>query len=307
MTPKDKQPLPFYREMNFEYGVLQQVAPGLRRLVCHNPGPFTFKGTNSYILGKGEVAVVDPGPPSGEQLEILAKALAGETISHILITHCHGDHSGAAVALKERTGAILCGMPRGAGDPATGPSGRNFIIPVEYDRALKNGDRLAGREWEVEAVHTPGHAPDHLCFRILGENILLSGDHVMGWNTTIVAPPEGHMGSYIRSLELLMEGEEATYFPGHGGPVSEPRRFVKALIFHRLWRENEIAECLRDGLATISQMVPRMYAGLDPSLMGAASLAVFAQIEFMIEKGLVAPSRFPIDIDQQFALTGKSF
>jgi glyoxylase-like metal-dependent hydrolase (beta-lactamase superfamily II) len=305
----DAQPKtpPFSREMDFRYGAIEQVAPGLRRIVCHNPGAMTFKGTNLYVIGEGRVAVVDPGPASSEQLDVLQAGLEGETITHILLTHCHGDHSGAAQALKARTGAAACGMPRAVGEPglaAGGPSGRSFVVPVEFDIPLSHGTTLAGEGWQVEAAHTPGHAPDHLCFHLAGRNILLSGDHVMGWNTSVIAPPEGHMGSYMRSLELLMTRvDDLTYFPGHGGPIHEPQRFVKALMFHRLWRESQITECLRAGSSTIAEIVPRIYNGIEPGLLRAAALAVLAQLEYMTEKGTVALLKAgPLCMDQEFAL-----
>jgi glyoxylase-like metal-dependent hydrolase (beta-lactamase superfamily II) len=297
---------PFSRQMTFKYHALEPVAPGLRRIVCHNPGPFTFKGTNLYVIGDGEVAVADPGPDSNDQLDLLAEVLKGETITHILITHSHSDHTGAVAALRERTGALVCGMPRAADDPALGnkgPSGRNSIVPVRYDLPLRHGSKVSGRGWEAEAIHTPGHAPDHLCFYLPNQDILLSGDHVMGWNTSVIAPPEGHMGSYMRSLELLMERKEPVYFPGHGGPVKEPQRYVKALIFHRRWRENEVIECLRSGLFSINEMVPRIYSGIEPSLSRAAGLAVLAQLEFLVEKGIAVTRRpGPLAIDQEFEL-----
>lgn len=292
--------------MAFRYGALEPVAPSLRRIVCHNPGPFTFKGTNLYVIGEGEVAVADPGPDREDQLDVLQEALGGEKITHILVTHCHADHSGAVAALKERTGAQICGMPRRPHNPGTdamGPSGRSFVVPVNFDIPLEDGSKLAGPGFEIEAVHTPGHAPDHLCFYLPAGNILLSGDHVMGWNTSVIAPPEGHMGSYMRSLERLMERGESRYFPGHGGPIRDPRRYVKALIFHRRWRESEIIECLRDGAVTVAAMVPRVYSALDPSLLGAAAMAILAQLEFMAEKGTVVTRKpGPLAIDQEFAL-----
>ena len=304
-NPKHKTP-PFSREMEFQYGVLEPIAPGLRRLVCKNPSPFTFKGTNLYVIGEGSVAVVDPGPASGEQLDVLCDALKGETITHILVTHCHADHSGTAEALKARTGAPTCGMPRGAGAPsagAKGPSGRSFIVPVAFDMPLRHGSLIEGDGWEIQAIHTPGHAPDHLCFHMPRENILFSGDHVMGWNTSVIAPPEGNMGDYLRSLDFLIERKEATYYPAHGSPIQQPQRFVKALIFHRRWREMEILDSLRGGLTTIAAMVPRIYNGLDASLVGAAALSVFAHLEYMTEKGTVTPLKpGPFTIDQEFAL-----
>jgi glyoxylase-like metal-dependent hydrolase (beta-lactamase superfamily II) len=297
---------PFSRDMDFKYGALETVAPGLRRIVCRNPGPMTFKGTNLYVIGEGQVAVVDPGPKTEDQLDLLFEALGGETITHILITHCHSDHTGAAAALRKRTGAVVCGMPRPPGDPASKKKGRSkpgFVTPVKFDIALSHGSRIGGAGWEAEAVHTPGHAPDHLCFALAGQNILLSGDHVMGWNTSVIAPPEGHMGSYMSALEKLLKRKEAIYFPGHGGPVLEPQRFIKALIFHRRWRESEIMECLRDGLATIGEIVPRIYKGIEPSLLSAAGMAVFAQLEYLAEKGAIV-MRKPgaMVMEQEFAL-----
>ena len=261
----------------------------------------------SHVVGDGEVAVIDPGPAAGEQLDVLCDALKGETVSHILVTHCHADHSGAAEALKARTGAPTCGMPRPEGAPsagAKGPSGKSFAVPVAFDSPLQHGGSIEGGGWELQAIHTPGHAPDHLCFYWPEANVLFSGDTVMGWNTSVIAPPEGHMGSYLRSLDFLMERKEAVYFPAHGAPIYEPQRYVKALIFHRRWREMEIVECLRAGLATIGEMVPRIYNGLDPSLKGAASMAVFAQLEYLAEKGMVRTRKpGPLAMDQEFALT----
>jgi glyoxylase-like metal-dependent hydrolase (beta-lactamase superfamily II) len=303
--PKHKTP-PFSRAMDFRYGALESLAPGLRRVVCHNPGPFTFKGTNLYVIGEGKVAVVDPGPQPAEQIDVLLGALKGETVAQILLTHCHADHSGAADALRQRTGAPAYGMPRQADAPqagAKGPSGRSYIVPVAFDVPLKHGDTVEGDGFELQAIHTPGHAPDHLCFFWPERNILFSGDHVMGWNTSVVAPPEGHMGAYLRSLEVLMERKEAAYYPAHGAPVHEPQRYVKALIFHRRWREMEVLEAMRAGLTSIPDMVARIYSGLDPSLAGAASLSVFAHLEYLIEKEMAAALKpGPLTLDQEFAL-----
>jgi glyoxylase-like metal-dependent hydrolase (beta-lactamase superfamily II) len=306
LTNANRQPLPFHREMEFEYGTLREIAPGLRRLVCENPGQFTFNGTNCYVVGRGEVAVIDPGPAEGRHLEALLAGLGRERVTHILITHCHSDHSGAAEALKHATGAVLCGLPRSPDDPARGakaPSGADFLAPVAYDQTLKNGDRIKRASFEIEAIHTPGHAPDHLCFYLSQQNLLLSGDHVMGWNTTVVAPPEGHMGSYMRSLELLLWRHETAYYPAHGGPVSQPRRLVKALIMHRRWREGEIVEWLRQGLKRVGELLPRIYPGLDPALEHAAALALLGQLEFMVEKGMAASREpGPLSLDHEFSL-----
>jgi glyoxylase-like metal-dependent hydrolase (beta-lactamase superfamily II) len=282
----------FSREMTFKYGALERVAPGLRRIVCPNPGAFTFKGTNLYVVGEGRVAVIDPGPSGKDQLDVLMADLGPETITHIVLTHSHADHSGAVAELKARTGAITCGMLRTA-PPASkspSPSGGGYIVSVEYDMPLVDGAIIAGDGWTLEALHTPGHAPVHLCFQLVGQNALLSGDHVMGWNTSVVAPPEGHMGSYMRALERLLEREEATYFPAHGGPILEPQRFVRALIFHRRWRENEILDSLRQGATVIADMVPRIYPSIEPALSAAAAMSIFAHLEYLVERGIVATS-----------------
>ncbi len=307
LSTEHAKPLPFSREMDFKYEALEQVAPGLRRIVCQNPGPFTFKGTNLYVIGEGEVAVVDPGPDAEDQIDVLLDALKGERITHILVTHCHSDHSGAVAALRALTGALTVGMTRPANDAsigANGPSGRSFVVPVDFDLAIEDESRVAGSGWEAIAIHTPGHAPDHLCFFLPAQKILLSGDHVMGWNTSVIAPPEGNMGSYMRSMERLLERKEPViYFPGHGGPIREPQRYVKALMIHRYWRESQITDCLRGGLHTISEMVTRIYAGLDPSLSRAAALSLYAQLEFMAEKGaIITQNGGPPAMDQQFLL-----
>jgi glyoxylase-like metal-dependent hydrolase (beta-lactamase superfamily II) len=303
------KPLPFHREMAFDYGVLQDVAPGVRRLVCQNPSPFTFKGTNTYVVGEGAVGVIDPGPDAAEDVERLVESLAsgGERVAQILVTHVHSDHSGAAARLKAMTGAPILGHPRHGrerAEPGRSPSGKPFLTVIDYDQDVGDGDVIEGEGWRLEAVHTPGHAPDHLCYRYGVRDVMFSGDHVMGWNTTIIAPPEGHMGRYIRSLERLLSGPETVFLPGHGGPIDEPQRYVKALIMHRRWREAEIAECLRNGLATIDLILPKIYGQLESALSGAAALAVFAQLELMIEKGLVLSEPSPPTLESVFQMKG---
>ncbi|WKW52242.1 MBL fold metallo-hydrolase [Rhodomicrobium lacus] len=308
-NPNHKTPS-FSREMAFEYGKLELIAPGVRRIVCENPGPFTFRGTNLYVVGEGDVAAIDPGPAGERQIDLLLDALrqSGERVAHIILTHCHADHSGAAAALKARTGAPTYGFARSADDPVIGkrgPSGSDFVIPVTFDVPLHHGDAVRDASFELRAIHTPGHAPDHLCFHLAEGNILFSGDTVMGWNTSVVAPPEGNMGDYLRSLDRLIGRNDAVYFPAHGGPVHEPQRFVKALIFHRRWRELEVLEALRAGATNIGDMVPRIYAGLEPALVPAAALSVFATLEHLVEKQMVATTRpGALDMRQEFALLG---
>jgi glyoxylase-like metal-dependent hydrolase (beta-lactamase superfamily II) len=295
--------LPFAREFTFDYGVASAVGPGLRRIVANNPGPFTFKGTNSYIVGTGEVALVDPGPDdAAHRAAILGEIAAkGERITHILLTHTHKDHSAGLARMAEATGAEVLGF---GSDPESRAAfqlnpASEAILDVDFQphRRLRGGEHISGGDWALEAIHTPGHAPDHLAFAVAGAGVLLSGDHVMGWNTTVVAPPEGNMGDYIRSLELLLQRPEDIYLPGHGGEIHQGQRLVKAFIMHRRWRESQILDCLRQGLDTIPAIVPRIYEGISASLRDAAGYSVLAQLELLIETGRVSrePDRPPLE------------
>jgi glyoxylase-like metal-dependent hydrolase (beta-lactamase superfamily II) len=283
--------LPFKTSMNFAYGEPRELAPGVVRIVANNPSPFTYKGTNTYILGRGDPALIDPGPDDPAHLAAILKAIGGRRLTHIIITHTHRDHTDGMPALIAATGARTAGFGRRApvrGSRLTSPSGGGFVdrdfVP---DLPLADGGRLAGDGWAVTAVHTPGHAPDHLCFALEGTPILFSGDHVMGWNTSVVAPPEGNMGAYIRSLERLSERADGTYFPGHGGQVEEPQRLVKAYLLHRRMREQAILDLVRKGGQTVATIVPVVYRDLDPRLLKAASLSVLAHVEHLIDRGLV--------------------
>jgi len=283
--------LPFKTSMRFAYGEPRALAPGVVRIVANNPGPFTFKGTNTYLVGSASLALIDPGPDEEAHLRAIRAAAGGRPISHVLITHTHRDHTAGLPALLAHIGAKTAGFGRAAGSRGsarTSPSGGEYVdagfLP---DIVLRHGERLAGEGWAFSAVHTPGHAPDHLCYALEGTGILFSGDHVMGWNTSVVAPPEGRMGAYIRSLELLLERDDATYLPGHGGQVEEPQRLVRAYLLHRRLREQAILDCIRGGNNTVRSIVPAIYKGLDPKLINAASLSVLAHVEHLMERGLV--------------------
>jgi glyoxylase-like metal-dependent hydrolase (beta-lactamase superfamily II) len=282
--------LPFKSTINFTYGEPRQLAPGVVRIVANNPSPFTFKGTNTYILGQADLAVIDPGPADPAHLQAILKAIGGRRLTHILITHTHRDHTDGMPALIAATGARTVGYGRRApvrGSKRTSPSGSEFVdLDFVPDIPLADGERLAGDGWAVTAVHTPGHAPDHLCFALEGTPVLFSGDHVMGWNTSVVAPPEGNMGAYIRSLERLTERSDGVYFPGHGGQVEEPQRLVKAYLLHRRMREHAILDLIRKGGQTVRTIVPVIYRDLNPKLINAASLSVLAHVEHLIERGL---------------------
>jgi glyoxylase-like metal-dependent hydrolase (beta-lactamase superfamily II) len=283
--------LPFKKTMIFAYGEPRELAPGVVRIVANNPSPFTFKGTNTYILGGGNPALIDPGPDDPVHLAAILKAIGGRRLTHILITHTHRDHTDGMPALIAATGAKTVGYGRRApvrGSKRTSPSGSEFVdLDFAPDIPLTDGERLAGEGWAVTALHTPGHAPDHLCFALGGTPVLFSGDHVMGWNTSVVAPPEGNMGDYIRSLERLTERSDGLYFPGHGGQVEEPQRLVKAYLLHRRMREQAILDLIRKGGETVHSIVPVIYRGLNPKLLNAASLSVLAHVEHLIERGLV--------------------
>lgn len=285
--------LPFAREFDFDYGVAAEVAPGVRRIVAKNPSPFTFKGTNSYLVGTGEVALIDPGPDDDAHRDAILTALTarGERITHIFLTHTHKDHSAGIPAMAAATGAPVLGFgsePESRAAFQLNPASE-AVLDARFtpDTPLAGGEVIVGGDWALEAIHTPGHAPDHLAFALAGTGVLFSGDHVMGWNTTVVAPPEGRMSDYIRSLEVLLKRPEDTYLPGHGGAVSQGPRLVKAFIMHRRWRETQIMDALRGGAGTIPAIVAKIYEGLDASLRQAAAYSVLAQIELLVEGGRV--------------------
>jgi glyoxylase-like metal-dependent hydrolase (beta-lactamase superfamily II) len=293
----------FRTTMDFAYGVARELAPGVVRLVANNPGPFTFKGTNTYLIGTGdsEVALIDPGPAEAAHLGDILAAVGRRRLTHVLITHTHRDHVDGLPALVAATGARTAGFGRKAiarGANRASPSGSEYVdedfLP---DIPLQHGGRLEGEGWAVTALHTPGHAPDHLCFELEGTGLLFSGDHVMGWNTSVVAPPEGSMADYLRSLELLGERADRVYLPGHGGRVEEPQRMVKAFLLHRRMREQAILDCIRTGTNTVEAIVPAIYRDLDPRLRNAASLSVLAHVEHLVSRGLVRCD-FPLSADR---------
>lgn len=285
--------IPFDRDFAERPGQAVSLSPLLRRVVAPNPGPFTFKGTCSYIVGTGEVAVVDPGPEDPAHLAALLEAVNGERVAAILVTHTHRDHSPGARSLKEATGApiIGCGSHRPARPPMPGEDTRlDASSDAEHrpDCQLAEGEAVSGPGWDLVAVETPGHTANHLAFALPQESALLSGDHVMAWSTTIVAPPDGSMADYMASLSKLQQRRDAIYWPGHGGPVREPARFVRALAHHRRQREASILDRLSQGDETIPAIVARIYEGLNPALHGAAGLSVLAHLEDLEARGQVA-------------------
>jgi glyoxylase-like metal-dependent hydrolase (beta-lactamase superfamily II) len=286
--------IPFLREFSFEYGRLEPVAPGIRRIVARNPSPFTFKGTGTYVVGTGEVAVIDPGPDLDEHVKALLAGLAGEQVTHILVTHTHRDHSPAAKALKAATGAPTYGfgphMGGRRGEAGIEEGGDWDFVP---DIAVRDGDEIVGAGWRFEAVHTPGHTSNHLCFALPEAGILFSGDHVMGWSTSVIAPPDGDMSGYMASLDKLLRRRDNLYWPTHGPAIADPQPHVRAFIAHRREREAGILECLASGPHRIEPIVERLYVGLGPGLRHAAGRSVHAHLLDLVARGIVASDGAP--------------
>jgi glyoxylase-like metal-dependent hydrolase (beta-lactamase superfamily II) len=290
--------IPFDRRFDLPPGKVEEVYPGVRRVLCNNPGPFTFKGTVSYIVGRDRVAIIDPGPLDETHIEALLDAVRNETVTHILVTHTHRDHSPAAAPIKAATGAPTYGEGphRAARElhldeaPRLDAGGDREFHP---DFKLVDGDVVAGDGWRFEALATPGHTANHMAFALKGSEIIFSGDHVMAWSTPVVAPPDGAMGDYMASLEKLLRRPETTYFPGHGGAVRDAPRFVESYIRHRRGREHAILSRLADGSSDIPTLVQAIYVGLDPRLARAAGLSVFAHLEDLVRRGLIVTDGAP--------------
>jgi glyoxylase-like metal-dependent hydrolase (beta-lactamase superfamily II) len=270
-------------------GVLTKVSPHLRRLVAPNPSAFTFTGTCTYIVGEGEVAIVDPGPDDDDHLARLVGAVSGERVAYIAVTHTHRDHSALASRLKSAVGAPIVGARAHIPNPGAA-RGLDAAHDTAYapDVVLADGEAVRFGGLTLTALATPGHAANHLAFALEQENALLSGDHVMAWSTTVVAPPDGSMSDYMASLEKLRGRGEEIYWPGHGGPVQDPSRYVRALLGHRRQREASILARLETGPATIPAIVQQIYVGLDPRLVGAARLSTLAHLEDLTARGLVS-------------------
>jgi glyoxylase-like metal-dependent hydrolase (beta-lactamase superfamily II) len=295
--------IPYRRELTFEYGRVDTVAPGIRRVIAKNPSPFTFHGTGTYILGQGDVAVIDPGPLDVEHSRNVLAAVTGERITHILITHTHMDHSPGAALIKAETGAKTFGFgPHGAGKVAAGviveEGGDMDFVP---DLQVRHGDVIQGGNWSVECVYTPGHTSNHLCFQLREQKALFTGDHIMGWSTSIISPPDGDMAAYMQSLELMLLRDDAVYWPTHGPSIIDPKAHVRAFIAHRQERQQQIIDCMRGGVSRIVEMVPRMYTDTPEFMYPAAGRSVFAALEYMVARG-VARTDGPPTLEGQYFL-----
>ncbi|MGI9480917.1 MAG: MBL fold metallo-hydrolase [Hyphomicrobiales bacterium] len=296
----------FKKDFDFEYGNVQHVAPRIRRLVCNNPGPFTFTGTGTYIVGTGNVAVIDPGPDDQAHFEALTNALDGETISHILITHTHKDHSPLAARLKELTGAQTFAYgPHGTGKHkaiASGSAQLDASGDTDFapDVEIIHGDVIEGRGWTMESVFTPGHTSNHMAFALREEKALFSGDHVMAWSTSVIAPPDGNMADYFSSLYVLLERDDEIFWPTHGPEKRKPRDFVRAFISHRKMREEAIFRRISKGDQTIGEIVKAVYADVDPRLHPAAAMSTFAHIEHLLERGKISTTDTEPSLDSVY-------
>ena len=322
----------FNTDFDPRHGEMVDVSPLLRRIVCNNPSKYTFHGTGTYVIGHTDVAVVDPGPRDPAHVEALLRALGDETVRAILITHTHGDHSPAAAALHDATGAPVLGFgphpedalseeddagddsdadnetePGEDGRPATDKDAHRPDVDFDPETRLAHGDTVEGPGWTVQALHTPGHISNHLCFALAEENAVLTGDHVMGWSTTIIPPPDGDVSDYLRSLQLLLDRSDEVLYPTHGGPVNNPQRYVAALLKHRLRRETQILGQLAEGPSSAKQIVAVLYADVRKELHRPAARSVVAHLAKLQKEDKAAPvvdDASPTSSDTVWALIG---
>lgn len=279
--------IPFRRELEFAYGEVAQVSAGIRRVIAKNPSPFTLYGTGTYIIGHGNVAVIDPGPADEAHIDAILTATRGENITHVLITHTHMDHSPGWRLLRERCAARSYAYgPHGAGKHEAGvPVEEGGDMAFSPDVRVTDGTIIQGEGWSVECVYTPGHTSNHMCFQYREEQALFTGDHVMGWSTSVISPPDGDMAAYLASLERLLVRDDRVYWPTHGTYIDEPKTLVRAFIAHRREREEQILACVGKGVSRIRDMVPMMYVGTPEFMYPAAARSVLAAVEYLVQKG----------------------
>lgn len=284
--------IPFLRKDELAYGAVEEAAPGVRRVLCNNPSAFTFRGTNTWIVGRGRVAVLDPGPEDAAHLAAVLDALRGETVTHILVSHTHRDHSPGARALQAATGAPTHGFGPHLTPPDQGGEGGDHGFTP--DLRVPDGGVVEGEDWRLTALHTPGHCGNHLCFAMGGTGAFFSADMVMSWSTSVVSPPDGDMAAYMRSLDRLIArgAEDRLYLCGHGPPLPNPGPFLAALKAHREEREEKTLVALRaKGVATAEELVGPVYGPLDPRLVRPAGRSLLAHLVKLEAEGVVARTR----------------
>ncbi|MFO1132287.1 MAG: MBL fold metallo-hydrolase [Hyphomicrobiales bacterium] len=278
--------LTFDRNFDVPPGQALRLSPLVRRVLVNNPSPYTFKGTNSFIVGNGIVAVIDPGPDDDAQLAALLEAVKGETVTHILVTHSHADHSPLARRLQQATGART--LAYGAVE-APASAGLRLDASIDHDfvpnERLADGDAVSGPGWTLEALFTPGHMSNHMCFALREEQALFAGDHVMAWATSVIAPPDGDMGQYFASLRKLLERDDQVYHPGHGPSKRDPLPLVRGYLAHRRMREEAIRARVEQGARSVGEIVAAIYADVDPKLHGAAALSTTAHLDHLVAQG----------------------
>lgn len=333
--------VPHVTDIDPAYGNAIELSPMVRRIVANNPGRFTFTGTGTYIVGRGQVAVIDPGPDDDDHVAAILAATAGEEITHLVITHTHRDHSPATAALQTATSATTYGFgPHPVSDPddvaAATPTTWDRLMPTPEELAelrasmpkrapkdgeehaeqeepgdmafspdvvVGHGDVITGGTWTMRALHTPGHISNHLCFALDGEDALFTGDHVMGWSTSIIPPPDGSMADYLASLELLLDRTDRVYYPTHGPPIDEPVAYAQALLEHRHDRTRQILDCLASGPKTVPDMVETMYTATPHILWMAAGQSVLSHLFHLAETGrIVVADGGPVTADSVYAL-----
>ncbi len=295
--------IPFVRDLDFAYGRADQASLLIRRVIAQNPGPFTFLGTGVYIIGKGDVAVIDPGPPIDAHFEALKAARAGERLTHVFTTHTHLDHSPLAHPLAQWAGCKVYGLPDPSGTmphASLEEDGQEGFMP---DVLVKDGDTFSGSGWTLEAITTPGHMSNHVCYALREENALFSGDHIMGWSTTVISPPDGNMGDYYRSLDKVKARGFATLWPTHGPPVTDANTFIDAYVAHRRAREAAILARLAAGDALIFDMVKVIYKDVDARLHPAAARSVLAHMIYLVEAGQVV-AEGPQELSTRYRIAG---
>jgi len=265
------------------YGEIENISPNIRRITANNAAPYTFKGTGTYIIGHGDVAIIDPGPIMVSHIDALKTSLKDEKVSHVLVTHNHKDHSPASRIIADHFGCDIYAYDVGDQQHSSELSEEGIDKDFKPDVLLKDGDILKGTNWTIEAVHTPGHLSNHLCFALLEEKALFTGDHIMGWSTTIVSPPDGNMQDYMDSLEKLIARDDEIYYPTHGTFIKKPKRFVSNILKHRIVRERTIVKAINADLCQIPQMISKIYPKLAPNLHIAAERTILAHLIRLID------------------------
>lgn len=300
----------FKQDFSANYGAAEKMSDRITRVLCENPSPYTYTGTGTYIVGAGDtVAVIDPGPRMQTHLHSLMRVLDGKSVSHILVTHTHADHSPLAKPLADETGAKIYAFgPHGTGrkgglvgEDVEAGADKSFVPDVK----IEDGDSFTGPNWTLRAIHTPGHTANHLCFQLVEEDTVFVGDHVMAWATTVISPPDGDMTDYLASLRKLSALEASKLVPTHGPWIDEPAPFIRGIITHRKMREGQISGLLKDAPATIESLVKRMYKDVDPRLHPAAARSVFAHILSMVDDGRLTCDGAPHLDSLYFHPTGK--